>query len=66
MKGITKPVKLDVTLNKVGENFRSKKPMMGISAKTRIKRSEWDLGKYTPLVGDDVDIKIEIEFIKEE
>ena len=66
MKGITKPVKLDVTLNKVGENFRSKKPMMGISAKTRIKRSEWGLGKYTPLVGNDVDIKIEIEFIKEE
>ena len=66
MKGITKPVKLDVTLNKVGEHFRNKKPMIGISAKTRIKRSEWDLGKYTPLVGDDVDIKIEIEFIKEE
>ena len=66
MKGITKPVELDVTLNKVGENFRSKEPMIGISAKTRIKRSDWDLGKYTPLVGDDVDISIEVEFIKEE
>jgi len=66
MKGITKPVKLDVTLNKVGENFRSKKPMIGISAKTRIKRSDWDLGKYTPVVGDDVDISIEVEFIKED
>ena len=66
MKGITKPVVLDVTLNKVGENFRSKKPMIGISAKTRIKRSDWDLGKYTPLVGDDVDISIEVEFIKDE
>jgi len=66
MKGITKPVELDVVLNKVGENFRSKKPMMGISATTRIKRSEWDLGKYTPLVGDEVDINIEVEFIKEE
>lgn len=66
MKGVTKAVELDVVLNKVGENFRSKKPMIGISAKTRIKRSEWDLGQYTPLVGDDVDISIEIEFIKEE
>jgi len=66
MKGITKPVELDVVLNKVGENFRSKKPMIGISAKTRIKRSDWDLGKYTPIVGDDVDISIEVEFIKEE
>ena len=66
MKGITKPVELFVTLNKVGENFRTKKPMIGISAKTKIKRSEWDLGKYTPLVGDDVDISIEVEFIKED
>ena len=66
MKGVTKPVELFVTLNKVGENFRSKKPMIGISAKTKIKRSEWDLGKYTPLVGDDVDINIEVEFIKED
>lgn len=66
MKGVTKPVELDVVLNKVGENFRSKKPMIGISAKTRIKRSDWDLGKYTPLVGDEVDINIEVEFIKEE
>ena len=40
--------------------------MIGISAKTRIKRSDWDLGKYTPIVGDDVDISIEVEFIKEE
>ena len=66
MKGITKPVELNVTLNKVGENFRSKKPMIGISATTRIKRSDWDLGQYTPLVGDEVDISIEVEFIKEE
>jgi len=66
MKGVTKPVELRVVLNKVGENFRSKKPMIGISAKTSIKRSDWDLGKYTPLVGDDVDISIEVEFIKEE
>ena len=66
MKGITKPVELFVTLNKVGENFRSKKPMIGISATAKLKRSDWDLGKHTPLVGDDVDISIEVEFIKEE
>ena len=66
MKGITKPVELFVTLNKVGENFRSKKPMIGISATAKLKRSDWDLGKYTPVVGDDVDISIEVEFIKEE
>ena len=65
MKGITKPVTLDVTLNKVGNHFRSKKPMMGISATGKLKRSDWDLGLYTPNVGDDVDISIEVEFIKD-
>lgn len=66
MKGITKPVTLDVTLNKVGENFRTQAPMFGISAKGQIKRSDWDLGKYAPFVGDEVDLSIEIEFIKSE
>ena len=65
MKGITKPVTLDVVLNKVGQHFRSKKPVFGISATGNIKRSDWDLGLYTPHVGDDVDITIEIEFVKE-
>jgi len=64
MKGITKPVTLDVTLNKVGEDFRSKTPMIGISATAALKRSDWDLGLYTPNVGDDVNINIEVEFAK--
>jgi len=65
MKGITKPIKLDVKLNKIGENFRSKVPMFGISATGVIKRSDWDLGKYAPSVGDDVELTIEVEFQKE-
>ena len=64
MKGITKPVVLDVTLNKVGENFRSGRPMFGVSATGKIKRSEWDLGYATPFVGDDVDLMVEVEFQK--
>ncbi len=66
MKGITKPVTLDVKLNKVGQHFQSKKPIIGISASTQIKRSDWDLGLYTPLVGDEVEISIEVEFIKDD
>jgi polyisoprenoid-binding protein YceI len=63
MKGITKPVELAVTLNKIGET-RDKTPMFGISAKTQIKRSDWDLGYAVPYVGDDVTIIIEVEFVK--
>ena len=64
LKGVTKPVALDVTLNKVGEHFRSGTPMFGISAQGRIKRSDWDLGLYAPNVGDEVTLDIQVEFQK--
>lgn len=66
MKGITKPVTLDVTLNKVGESFPDKIPMIGISATGTLKRSDWDLGLYTPNVGDEVNLNIQVEFIKKD
>ena len=66
MKGITKPVALDVTLNKVGKHFRSEAPLLGVSATGSLKRSEWDLGYATPFVGDEVDLMLELEFQPEE
>jgi len=65
IKDITKPVILDVVLHKVGENPFSKKAAIGISAKTTIKRSEWDLGAYAPNVSDEVEITISAEFLKQ-
>jgi len=61
MKGVTKPVTLDVSLNKIGQNFRSKADMIGISATGEINRSDWGLGKYSPTVGDAVTLVIEAE-----
>ena len=61
IKGISKPVTLDVTLNKIGQHFRSKADMLGVSAKGQINRSDWDLGKYAPAVGDIVTLTIEAE-----
>ncbi len=63
LKGVEKPVTLDVTLNKAGQNFRSKKPMFGISATGTIKRSDFGINKYSPMA-EDVNLTIEIEFIK--
>ena len=63
LKGVTKPITLDVKLNKVGEHFRSKKPMFGISATGKLKRSDFGIDKYAPMA-DDVDLMIEVEFIK--
>lgn len=63
MKGVEKPITLDVKLNKVGEHFRSKKPMFGISATGSLKRSDFGIDKYAPSA-DDIELMIEVEFIK--
>ena len=65
MKGVEKPITLDVKLNKIGEHFRSKKPMFGISATGSLKRSDFGIDKYAPMA-DDVKLMIEVEFQKSE
>lgn len=67
IKGITKPVTLDVTLNATGQHPMAGKDVFGISATGEISRSEWDLGYAVQFgVGDAVDLQIEAEFLKAE
>lgn len=61
MLGITKPLTLDVTLNKKGEHFMTKAPTVGFSATGVIKRSEWGMNFGIPGVSDEVPITIEAE-----
>lgn len=56
--GITKPVTLDVTINKVGTNIRINVPAVGFEATTTLKRSDFGLGLYVPQVSDEVSIHI--------
>lgn len=64
MKGVTKPVTLDATLNFKGEHPFSKKASIGVSAKTTVKRSDFAMGNYAPAVSDEVEISIETEMNK--
>ena len=64
LHGVTKPVVLDVTFNGVGSSFVPGSVKTGFSAVTQIKRSEFGVSKYVPLVGDDVTLSIEVEFDK--
>ena len=50
--GVTKPVVLDVTINKVGEHPMSKRAAVGFDATTTIKRSDFGVDKYAPNVSD--------------
>ncbi len=61
IKGVTKPVVLDVTLNKVGEHPMKKVPAIGFDATATVKRSDFGLGAYAPMVSDEVALKITTE-----
>ena len=61
IKGITKAVVLDATLNKAAEHPMKKVPAIGFDATASIKRSDFGLGLYVPMVGDDVSLRITTE-----
>ncbi|MDY7025166.1 MAG: YceI family protein [Pseudomonadota bacterium] len=61
IKTFTKPVKLNVTFNKAGENPFSGAYHAGFSAKGTIKRSDFGIKYALPAVSDEVSIIIEIE-----
>jgi polyisoprenoid-binding protein YceI len=64
LHGVTKPVTLDVTLVKIGTNPRSSLPTVGFDALTKLKRSDFGLGKYVPQVGDEVEMRIIIQAVE--
>ncbi len=64
LHGVTKPVTLDVTINKVGEHPMRKAAAAGFDATTTIKRAEFGISKYVPMVSDDIKIHITSEAIE--
>lgn len=64
LHGVTKPVTLNVSLNKVGVSPVTDKMTAGFSATTNIKRSDFGMNSL-PGLGDDVKLTIEAEAIKD-
>ena len=64
VKGQTKPVTLDVTINAATNHPMSNKPVVGISAEGQLLRSDWGLGKNAPFVSDEITLKIEAEMLQ--
>jgi polyisoprenoid-binding protein YceI len=62
LHGITKPITLNVTFNGAGPNSFSKVLTLGFKAEGLVKRSEFGLGKYVPIVSDDTAITISAAF----
>jgi len=63
LRGITKPVTLDVTYNGAGKSFGHPGATLGFSATGKIKRSDWGMDYLTNFgIGNDVILRIEAEF----
>jgi polyisoprenoid-binding protein YceI len=65
LKGVSKPVTLTVTSFLCMPHPMLKKDACGANATTVVKRTDFNMGKYAPYVGDDVTITIPVEAIKE-
>ncbi len=65
LRGVTREVKLDVTLNAVKRHpmppFRR---TAGFSATTRISRADFGITAWKNVIGDDVELRIEAEAIR--
>lgn len=65
VKGVSKPVTLQVTSSTFASHPMLKKDALGANATTTVKRTEFNAGKYAPYVGDEVTITLAVEAIKE-
>jgi polyisoprenoid-binding protein YceI len=61
LHGVTKPVVLDVTVNKIGKHPMAGDDAAGFDAKATVKRSDFGVDKYAPNVSDEVWIEITTE-----
>jgi len=64
--GVTKPVTMKVTFNRMApDQLRKNATVAGFTATTVVKRSEFGMTAYVPYVGDDVAVTINFEGIKQ-
>ncbi len=61
VKGISKPVTLNVIINKMALSPLTQKYTVGFTANTKIKRSDFGMTNYLPGLGDEVNLEIQGE-----
>lgn len=64
IKGVTRPVTLTVTSFMCMPHPMLKKDACGANATAKVKRSDFNMGKNVPYVGDEVTLSISIEAIQ--
>ncbi|MFE1597825.1 YceI family protein [Methylobacterium sp. ID0610] len=62
LKGVTKPLVLDVTFNQAGVHPVDKTYTVGFDGRAVIRRSEFGISAFLPVLGDEVTLRLEGEF----
>ena len=65
LRGVTKPVTFSATFHGGADNWMTGKYTLGFSAVGTIKRSDFDMSSYIPIVGDEITLEIYAEFLKQ-
>lgn len=62
LNGVTRPVTIDAVFSGAGDNPMNKKPTIGFTGTTAIKRSDFGINYAVPMVGDEVKLNITAAF----
>jgi polyisoprenoid-binding protein YceI len=63
IRDVTRPIVLSVTINGAMEHPALNKPIIGFSATGSLSRSDFGLDRFVSQVGDQIDVRIEAEFL---
>ena len=64
IRGVTKPIVLTVTINAAMDHPMLNVPVIGFSASGSLNRSDFDLDRFIPAISDQIDVRIEAEFLR--
>ncbi|MDP3799246.1 MAG: YceI family protein [Polaromonas sp.] len=64
VKGITRPVTLTVTHFKCMMHPMLRKPACGLNATGKVRRSDFNLGRFVPLIRDEITLHVVMEALK--
>lgn len=64
LRGVSRPVTLEANFNKLDRHPLNLRRTVGFSARTVLRRSDFGMLKWQKLVGDEVEVLIEIEAVR--
>ena len=65
LHGVTKPVDVEFTLNRIGNDPYLFKQKAGFSAKAVVKRADFGITRYAEVIGENIELRFEIEGLKD-